>query len=156
MKLMDQKNNGGFNQFALGIIIGGILGILYAPKEGKETRRALKELLKLWEEKDGQLTGEIKDKVAEVREVAEPMVMETKEKIEPFINEIKPIVQEKIAQATDLLEPIAQDVAKETEEKMAEVVDPVIEKARAELNETIEQARRGQQSELHKPHPKYF
>ena len=53
---MEQNNNGGFNQFAVGLVVGAILGVLYAPKEGKESRQALKELLKVWEEKAGEIS----------------------------------------------------------------------------------------------------
>src|SRR3990172_5572105 len=132
-KLKEQNNNGGFNQFAVGLVVGAILGVLYAPKEGKESRQALKELLKVWEEKAGEITGEVKEKVVEVREAAQPI-----------INEIRPIVQEKVSQAAELIEPIAQVVAR------------VIERAKAELNQTVEQVRQEIRENIQKPHPKFF
>lgn len=129
---MDQSsNNGGFNQFALGFVMGGIMGILYAPKSGKENRAALQELIKLWSEK--------------AKEVAQPVLERAIEKAEPVLDEIQPIAQEKYAQAVQLIEPIAQNAVQETKEKIAEAVDPAIEQARQEIRAHIQKSR-----------PKYF
>lgn len=150
------QDNGNFNQFALGFVIGGIMGMLYAPKSGKENRLTLQELIKIWSEKAQDLQGGIEHKAAEVKEAAGPFIAETRERMEPIVNELKPIVAEKIEQVANLIEPIAQNAAEEAEEKIAEAVNPVIEKAQAELDETIEQARQEIRENIRKPRPRFF
>lgn len=154
---MDQNNNsGGFNQFALGFVIGGIMGILYAPKSGKENRAALQELLKLWSEKAGDLGVDFRQEVEKVKAAAQPVLNQVIEKAEPILEEIKPVIREKADQTIQLIQPIAQDLARETEEKIAEAVDPAIEKAREELNEAIEKARQEIRTNVQKRRPQFF
>lgn len=78
---MNQQNN-QFNSFALGLIIGGILGILYAPAKGEETRKVLKKLLEEWAKKGEGLSGELGELINEVKE---------EEKITQIIGKITPI-----------------------------------------------------------------
>lgn len=94
---MNQQNN-SFNSFVLGFIIGGILGVLYTPTKGEETRKVLKKLLEEWSKKGVGLSREVGELIAEVKEEAEPtlskaeeVVEETKETITPIIEKITPI-----------------------------------------------------------------
>ncbi len=67
--------------FLLGGIIGACLGILFAPKSGKETREKLRFLLE------------------DLGEKAESWVKEEKDKIEDFVSSVKEKVSEKKEQA---------------------------------------------------------
>ena len=39
------SNDGSFNTFTIGFVIGAVLGVLYAPQKGEDTRETLKKLL---------------------------------------------------------------------------------------------------------------
>lgn len=90
---MNQQNN-DFNSFVLGFIIGGILGVLYAPAKGGETRKTLKKLIEEWSQKGEELSKEMGEKIEEVREEAQPLVEEARERVTPIIEEIKPIAEQ--------------------------------------------------------------
>jgi len=64
---MGEKEGG--NSFLIGFIIGAIagtaIGILYAPKAGKETREMLKEKANELKEKAGDLISRVRDRDAE-------------------------------------------------------------------------------------------
>ena len=53
---------------AIGSVVGGLAGILYAPKAGKETRQ--------------EIAGEIKDTAAATKEKVKETVQEVKEQVE--------------------------------------------------------------------------
>jgi len=67
--------------FLLGGIIGGCLGILFAPKSGKETREKLRVLLEDLEEKAEDWLEEGKDKVENFVSSAREKISEKKEQI---------------------------------------------------------------------------
>jgi len=74
---MSERNSGEtILAFILGGLIGATLGILFAPKSGKETRERLKVLAEDLSEKAGDLIDEGKDKV-------EGLVADAKERFTP-------------------------------------------------------------------------
>jgi len=77
MPNMSERNSGEtILAFILGGLIGATLGILFAPKSGKETRERLKVLAEDLSEKAGDLIDEGKDKV-------EGLVADAKERFTP-------------------------------------------------------------------------
>ncbi len=70
------------NNFWLGIIIGGIFGVLFAPRKGEETRdnlsKELNELLKKLE----RLSEVSSEKISEVKEEADPYIDSFKKGLE--------------------------------------------------------------------------
>jgi len=56
-----------FKAGIFGTILGGILGILFAPKPGKETRAELKEKAEDIKEKAGEVKEEVKETVEEMK-----------------------------------------------------------------------------------------
>ena len=58
--------------FAIGALIGGIAGVLYAPKAGKETRQEIAEKVKetaaATGEKVNETVHEVKEKVEELKD----------------------------------------------------------------------------------------
>ncbi len=110
----------GWGKFALGALVGGALGILFAPKSGKETRKELKEKAEELIEKAKEIdVVEVKDKiVAKTQEIIEELKDLDKEKA-------KELALEKI----DILKFKCEELVEYAKEKST----PVVEKAANEL-----------------------
>lgn len=117
-----QCKKSGAGKFLLGAAVGAGLGILFAPKSGKETRRDLKQKL-------DELVKKVKEiDIDEVRESLE-------EKIEEIRVELRDLDKEKVLS-------IAKEKGKQIKEKCEDLVQltidkgtPVLEKAANEVRE---------------------
>ncbi|MCX7716201.1 MAG: YtxH domain-containing protein [Endomicrobia bacterium] len=80
---MSEKNNSGSNllAFLLGLGIGALLGILFAPAEGKETRKKIAKYLEELEEKGEEYLGKGKEFIEEEAGKVKKFIEESKEKI---------------------------------------------------------------------------
>ena len=78
------KKKSNVGKFVLGAALGATLGVLFAPKSGKETRKALKK-------KANELIEKAKEiDVKEVRETIE-------DKVSEIVEELKELDSEKVA-----------------------------------------------------------
>ena len=62
---MGERDGGGssfFIGFLVGILAGAAIGILYAPKPGRETRAMLKEKATEWKDKAGDMISRVTKK----------------------------------------------------------------------------------------------
>lgn len=77
------ENNSGSTvlAFLLGAVTGAILGILFAPAEGKQTRKVVAKYLEELEEKGEELVDEGKKFVDEEAKKVKNFVVDSKEKI---------------------------------------------------------------------------
>lgn len=66
------------SRFLLGALLGGVLGVLFAPKKGKETREKVKEEL-----------DDLKDKVDKVSEEGSKKFSEIKKGAKPYLESFK-------------------------------------------------------------------
>ena len=115
-----KKSNTG--KFVLGAAVGAVLGLLFAPKSGRETRRIIKE-------KAGDLLAKAKE--IDVIEVRDEIV----EKTSSIVEEIKDLDKEKVLK---IAKKKAKDLKKHAEDLVTYTKDkatPVVEKAAEELRE---------------------
>lgn len=118
---MSKKKN-GWGKFVLGAAVGGTLGVLFAPKSGKETRKELKD-------KASELIAKAKE--IDVREVKDKMI----DKVNEIIEEVKDLDKEKVKEiALEKVEVLKQKCA-DLVEYAKEKGTPVVEKAAQELRE---------------------
>ena len=120
MKIMSKKS--GLGKFLVGLGIGAGLGILLAPKSGKETRRELKEKL-------DELVKKVKD--IDVNEVKDEFM----NKIEDIRNEIEDLDKEKVLK-------IAKEKGKQLKQKAEELVDLAKEKGTPVLEDAADSVRK--------------
>jgi gas vesicle protein len=78
---MNEKNTNSFLAFLLGLTAGAILGILFAPAEGKETRKKIAKYLEDLEEKGEEYLEKGKEFVEEGAEKVKKFVEESKDKV---------------------------------------------------------------------------
>jgi gas vesicle protein len=105
-----------------GFVIGGVLGLLFAPDKGEETRKRLKKLVKEYREKGEDALVIAKDeaekakvKYQEYKEKADPYIADAKEKIsqiEKRIEEEKGPTMDKIQDFAETLEDEAKKIKK--------------------------------------------
>jgi gas vesicle protein len=98
------------SHFLLGIGVGAILGILMAPRSGKETRKKLRKEAEEYLDRGQQLFEDTKERVEDIKADLEPKVHDFLEKIVPIIEETKdvsePYRKELLEQIKDLVNDI--------------------------------------------------
>ena len=116
------KKSSGLKKFGLGVAAGAILGILFAPKKGSETRQELKEKLDSLVNKAKSLT---KDDV--------------KQAIEEKVRDIQTSVDDLSAET---VYKTAKEKAKQLENKVYELSKFVAAKSEPALDKTINSIKR--------------
>lgn len=126
----------GLGKFALGAAIGGALGVLFAPKSGKETRQDLKNKLdelvaKIKKVDKDEIIDKIEDKIEEIKEeladldkekvleIAKEKAEAIKEKAEDLYKMAKKKAEPVIEEAADEVRKKALAVLKDIEKKLA-------------------------------------
>ena len=128
------KKKSGFGKFILGGVIGGALGLLFAPKKGSETRRELRvKLDELWckaKEVDvDDVKAMFQKKVDEIKDLLEDL---DKEKALAIAKEKGEVLKKKsedlLALAKKKGTPVLENVASEVREKSIAVIKEVLNK----------------------------
>ena len=128
---MGKKN---FGNLALGVAIGASLGILFAPKKGSETRRALKDKMldltsKAKELSISDVSDIIQDKITEIRHDLNDLDKEKVLKIARDKSEaIKKKCEDLVKLAIDKGTPVLKDAAEEVRDKTIDVMKDMIAK----------------------------
>jgi gas vesicle protein len=98
--------------FLAGLIVGGVVALLFAPASGEEVRRRIREEA---EEK----VGKVKEEVGVIKEKVESIKGPVEEKIGEISSKAKEILTEKRSQLSETLEK-AKETIKEKKEELAE------------------------------------
>jgi len=130
---MTNKNH-GIEKFAAGVVVGATLGVLFAPKSGKETREDLKNAFDDLVEKARNLKAEdVKAAIEKkVQEIKEGLADLDREKVLAIAKEKAAALKEKcnelVAYAKEKGTPVVEKTAKDVKHKTADVVRGVLEK----------------------------
>jgi len=104
--MSDRRSGDGFFQGLLfGILGGAVMGILFAPEPGEETRKRLKKKGKELRDKAVEIAGEVEDAVGPLVEEAKRGVKEVAEEIEDAAEPVKDTARQKL---DDLEEELAR------------------------------------------------
>ena len=113
----------GWGKFVVGAGIGAGLGLLFAPKTGKETRKELKVKIDDLVAKAKDLDmNDVKEQVEEkIKEIKKDIKELDKEKVLKFAQEKGEVVKEKATELVNLAKekgtPVLKDAALEVKEK---------------------------------------
>ena len=124
----------GFGNLFLGVAIGASLGILFAPKKGKETRRELKgRMLDLIDDAKNlsisDISGIIEAKITEIRHDLSDL---DKEKVLSIAKEKSAIIKNKCEDLVNIAiekgTPVLKDAAVDVRDKTIDVMKDMIKK----------------------------
>lgn len=123
------KEKSGFGKFLVGAAIGAGLGVLFAPKSGKETREELKEKL-------DDLAVKLKDISADdVKITIEAKIEDIKDGIK---NLDKETVKKKAKAQAKKVKDKAEDLVSYAKEKTTPVIEAAAEEVKASTVKTLE------------------
>lgn len=130
----EKKKKSGFGKFLAGAAIGAGLGILFAPKNGSETRRELKEKLdELANKVKGIDMEDVKESIElKIEEIKMELADLDKEKVLKIAKEKGKALKKKSEELVNLAvakgTPVLQNAAEEVREKTVVVVKEVLNK----------------------------
>ncbi len=105
---MSERND--FGAFLAGLLVGGaigaILGLLYAPQSGEETRALLREK-----------TGEIKEKATVSTEEARRKAEEALKELRARVEELSQVVQERLGEVKEQGSIVLEETTKRLRRK---------------------------------------
>lgn len=131
---MSKEHKGGFGKFLLGAGIGVGLGILFAPKSGKETRKELKEKMDDLVEKAKNINIEdvkmtIEAKVQEIKDDLKNLDKETvASAIKSGASKIKMKADELVLYASEKGTPIIEAAAREVKNSTIKTLESITAK----------------------------
>lgn len=141
------SKNKGFGKFLLGAGIGVGLGVLFAPKSGKETRKELKEKMDILIEKAKNIKAKdvketIERKVNEIKEDLKNLDRETVEiKIKEQAKKIKKkadaLVDYAVKKGTPVIEAAAKEVKASTIKTLESITAKLKEEPKKEENTKV-------------------
>lgn len=124
----------GFGKFLAGIGIGAAAGVLFAPKNGSETRKDLKKYIsQLLDEVKNVDVEEVKDNIeAKIFEIRESLTDLDKEKVQAIakkkVKEVQDMADELVNYAVEKGTPILEEKAETVRKKAIDVTKEVLKK----------------------------
>jgi len=143
---MSTKNGSGFMAFLLGGAIGAVVGLLYAPRPGTETRQILTEegrelmdktmtsvsdaqesamvSLQSAQERLAALNQEAKERLTKLQDIAKETLNEQKKSLEKGYSQAKEVVieephDEKLKETADEIKETTDELMKKTQTKIS-------------------------------------
>lgn len=147
---MDEKTNGGvgfLNGFLFGATLGGLAGLLFAPKAGRELRADLRQKSREVADKAGEISSEAQVRAREILEDARRRAEELKKEAERQLTEARQkarealrIAEEKASEVRKLARETVEEARKEAK-RLRAAVEAGVEAAKQELSKEEDKPR---------------
>ena len=134
------KKKSGMKHFALGALVGAGLGVLFAPRSGKDTREALKkkmnDLLEKVKELDKEdVKGAIELKIENIKEAISNLDKETVlEAAKKQCRKVRDLAEELVDYVVDKGTPVLESAASAVRCKAIDVTKEVLNKLESKQN----------------------
>jgi gas vesicle protein len=100
--MYERRGGSVFGAFVLGGLIGAVLGLLFAPRPGSETREMLTERANDYWGQAGEMYATGVDKVSEVVDTSKVTATEKSEQLREKIDEARARLQEQVAKSAEV------------------------------------------------------
>lgn len=94
-----------------GALVGAVLGMLYAPEKGTDSRKKLQKSLDDLSEKGKELYDETKDLASDFKVAAKPLISELEKNIKPVLEKAKNSSQSVQEQVIERIEQLVEDAS---------------------------------------------
>lgn len=132
----DRRGGSVFGAFMLGGLIGAALGLLFAPRSGKEMRELIAERGGEYWGDAGEFVAASKDKVTDVVADAQQTATEKGEQLRSKIDEARSRLQDQVARSAST----AKDKVAETTPAVMEAVDKAADAAKTGVGAASDKA----------------
>jgi len=137
--MYERRGGSVFGAFLLGGLIGAVLGLLFAPRSGKETREMLTERANDYWGQAGEMYATGMDKVSDVVDSGKATATEKSEQLREKIDEARTRLQEQVAKSAEGAKGKLADATP----AVKGVVDKAAEGTKAGLDVAHEKATQG-------------
>jgi len=137
--MYERRGGSVFSSFLLGALFGAVLGLLFAPRTGEETREMLTEKANEYWGQAGEMYATGVDRVTDVVASGQNVAGERGEELRARIDEARARLQEQVAKSTD----VAKDKVAETAPVVKEVVDKAAAGAKSGVDFAKDKANQG-------------
>lgn len=118
--MYDYRRGGSvFGAFLLGGVVGAVLGLLFAPRSGKETRELIADKAEEYWGEGVEMYETGREKVVEVVSTGKERVAESSEQLRTKIDEARGRLQEQVAKSAE----VGRDKVSEAVPAVKDVVD---------------------------------
>jgi gas vesicle protein len=108
----DRRGSGLFGALLLGGLIGAVLGLLFAPRSGKETRDALVKRGQEYLEEGERLYGEGRERLVDAYESGRDVAGQKAEELKEKVGETRDVVLEKVGETASSAKGNVEDIRK--------------------------------------------
>ena len=137
--MYERRGGSVFGAFLLGGLIGAVLGLLFAPRPGTETREMLTERANDYWGQAGDMYATGVDKVSEVVDTGKVTANEKSEQLREKIDEARSRLQEQVARSAE----VAKDKLTDAAPAVKDVVDKAAEGTKSGVDMATSKAHEG-------------
>jgi gas vesicle protein len=125
--MYERRGGSVFGAFLIGGLIGAVLGLLFAPRSGKETRDMLGEKANDYWGEAGEMYSQGMEKVGAAVDTGKQTASEKSEQLRSKIDEARERLQEQVAKSAE----VARDKVSETTPAVHDAIDKAAESTKA-------------------------